>query len=130
VAVGDALYYLQFSKRQVDLGFELLLNKFAIDYYEGTTRPKEYSSAVSVAGQNHLISMNEPLKHGGFTFYQASYEADDDGTPRMSVLSVNYDPGRPVKYAGSLMMVLGIISMFYFKPKYSGSNKWLKKGES
>lgn len=130
IAVGDALYYLQFSKRQVDLGFDLLLNKFAIDYYEGTTRPKEYSSAVSVAGQNHLISMNEPLKHGGFTFYQASYEADDDGTPRVSVLSVNYDPGRPVKYAGSLMMVLGIISMFYFKPKYSGSNKWLKKGDS
>lgn len=127
VASGNALYYLQYAKRQVDLGFDVTLNQFKIDYYEGTTRPKEYSSQVSVAAKQQLISMNEPMKHGGFTFYQASYEADDEGVPRLSVLSVNYDPGRPIKYAGSLMMCLGIISMFYFKPRYSGTNKWLKK---
>jgi hypothetical protein len=123
----DVLYYVQFARKQVDLGFELLLKKFKIDYYEGTSRPKEYSSEVEVAGVSHLISMNEPLHHGGFTFYQASYEMDEMNVPRLSVLSVNYDPGRAVKYTGSLMIVFGILSMFYFKPKYSGSHKLLKK---
>ncbi len=127
IPVGDALYYLQFTQRQVDVGFDLLLKSFKVDYYEGTNRPREYSSQVEVGGVPHTISMNEPLHHGGFTFYQSSYEADDDGTPRLSVFSVNYDPGRTTKYAGSLMLVLGIISMFYFKPIYSGNSKWFKK---
>lgn len=130
VTAGDSLYYVQFARKQVDLGFDLLLKKFEVGYYEGTTRPKSYSSEVEVAGQTHLISMNEPLHHGGFTFYQASYEMDDMGQPRLSVLSVNYDPGRWIKYLGSLMLTFGILSMFYFKPKYSGSHKLLKKKET
>ncbi len=127
VTIDNEMYYIQFARRQVDLGFELLLRQFDIGYYEGTTRPKSYSSVVEVAGQTHTISMNEPLHHGGFTFYQASYEMDEMGEPRLSVLSVNYDPGRAIKYIGSLMLVLGIISMFYFKPKYSGKHALFKK---
>jgi hypothetical protein len=130
ITTDEALYYVQFTPQTVDLGFDLTLKKFEIGYYQGTTRPKSYSSEVEVAGETHLISMNEPLHHGGFTFYQASYEMDDFGSPRLSVLSVNYDPGRETKYLGSLMMVLGILSMFYFKPKYTGSHKLLKKKES
>mgnify|MGYP003348934206 FL=1 len=94
---------------------------------EGTTRPKTYASDVEFEGQKFTISMNEPLHHKGYTFYQASYEADLDGTPKYSVLSVNLDPGRRIKYLGSLMTVLGIVSMFYFKPVYSGRSKWLKR---
>ena len=127
VSSGSFLYYVQYARRQVDLKFDVKLNDFKIDYYEGTQRPKEYSSKVEVAGEQHLISMNEPMKHGGFTFYQASYEMGDDGKPRTSVFSVNYDPGRQIKYFGSLMMCLGIISMFYFKPQYSGTNKLLAR---
>jgi hypothetical protein len=125
ITSGDSLYYMQFTRRQVDLKFEVELNRFEVGYYEGTNRPKSYSSLVTVEGKQHLISMNEPLKHGGYTFYQASYEMDDVGQPRLSVLSVNYDPGRFTKYFGSLMLCLGIVSMFYFRPIYSGNNSWL-----
>jgi hypothetical protein len=128
ITSGNYLYYVQYTRRQVDLKFDVALKSFKIDYYEGTVRPKEYSSVVEVAGQEHLISMNEPMKHGGFTFYQASYEMDEaTNKPRASVFSVNYDPGRGIKYFGSLMMCFGIISMFYFKPKYSGSTKVLMR---
>ncbi len=130
IAVGDTVYYVQFAKRQIDLGFDVLLKKFQVGYYEGTTRPKSYSSDVEAMGENHLISMNEPMQMKGYTFYQASYEMDDEGQPRVSVLSVNYDPGRWIKYGGSLMIVFGVISMFYFKPQYSGTSKWLKKKET
>lgn len=130
IPVGDALYYVQFNRRQVDLGFDVKLKNFSVGFYEGTNRPKSYSSLVEVLGKETEISMNEPLHHGGFTFYQASYEANDAGEPVLSVLSVNYDPGRWVKYLGSLMLVCGIISMFYFKPKYSGSHRALKNRET
>ena len=41
---------------------------------------------------------------------------------RVSVLTVNYDPGRGIKYLGCALIVTGIFTMFYmrayfFKPK-------------
>jgi hypothetical protein len=129
IPVGDSLYYIQYTKKQVELDFEVKLKDFKIGYYEGTTRPKTYSSEVEVQGAAHTIAMNEPLLHGGYRFYQASYEADENGVPQYSVLSVNLDPGRSAKYFGCFMMVLGIVSMFYFKPIYSGKHKLLKKQE-
>jgi hypothetical protein len=130
IPLNSSLYYIQFTKRQVDLGFDVRLKDFRIGYYEGTTRAKSYESEVEVAGQAHVISMNEPLRHGGYRLYQASYEADEEGTPRYSVLSVNLDPGRFTKYFGCFMMVLGIVSMFYFKPIYSGKNRHLIREKS
>jgi len=67
--------------------------------------------------QKAHISMNEPLYYGGDFFYQASYQLQENGPP-ISVFSVNYDPGRWVKYLGSIIMVLGIMLMFYFNPHY------------
>ncbi len=130
VALKDGVYYVQYTKRQVDVGFDLALKDFRIDYYEGSSRPKEYSSLVVAGGNEHLISMNEPLKFNGFTFYQASYQTDGEGRAIASVLSVNLDPGRWIKYLGSLMLTLGIALMFWFKPQYSGTNKFLKRGAS
>jgi cytochrome c biogenesis protein ResB len=59
--------------------------------------------------------MNEPLKHNGFTFYQASFQENQTGEATTSILSVNKDPGRWIKYLGSFLIVLGTIVMFYFK---------------
>ena len=58
--------------------------------------------------------MNEPLKAGGFTFYQASY-VPDVPRPVTTILSVNHDPGRGLKYAGSLLLVFGSISLYLVK---------------
>ena len=59
--------------------------------------------------------MNQPLKYNGYTFYQASFQENEKGEATASILSVNRDPGRWVKYLGSFLIVLGTIIMFYFK---------------
>lgn len=117
IAIG---YY----PRRVLLPFGIQLQRFEIEHYQGTTQPAEYSSRVRVvddrkvekkqrdlAGQEILVSMNEPLYYGGFTFYQSSYEP---GEPRatVSIFSVNQDPGRWWKYIGSILIVLGAILLF------------------
>ncbi len=124
----DRMYILAYVFRQVDLGFSLHLKDFKIGHYEGTKRAATYESLVTTPdGEDVVISMNEPLKYNGFTFYQASFEQDEMGRPVMSVLSVNYDPGRWVKYLGSFLIVFGSILLFYFKktlakkPKPRGS---------
>jgi hypothetical protein len=114
----NAVYILTYGSRRIDLGFDLHLQKFHVGHYQGTTRASSYSSVVLTPdGQEHLIAMNEPLKYKGLTFYQASFQQDPNGNPIASILSVNYDPGRWIKYFGSLLISLGIVGLFYNRRK-------------
>lgn len=119
----DSYYVFSFGNKRVSLDFPLELIDFKVGYYEGTMRPKTYESHVKLPeGNIKVISMNEPLKYKGFNFYQASYETDEQtGQPTRSILSVNWDPGRWLKYLGSLLIVFGIIHLFYFR-SYGGKN--------
>jgi hypothetical protein len=116
--------------RRVMLPFSIRLEKFTVDHDQGTLTPAAYSSRVSVLdgkGQKDVdISMNEPLAMGGYTLYQASYE---DGSPRpvTSIFAVNRDPGRPWKYLGSALIVLGSIVLFYGRTKKAKPRATSKK---
>jgi hypothetical protein len=113
-------YFVNFTRRRIDLGFALTLKKFRMNTYGGSSLPASYESTVSFAGsKDTVISMNEPLYHKAFTLYQSSYELNERGEPIISVFSVNYDPGRPLKYFASICICLGILIMFYFKPRFS-----------
>lgn len=120
----DRMYILAYVFRQIDLGFPLLLKEFKIGFNEGTKKAATYESLVQTnEGKDVIISMNEPLKQNGFTFYQSSFEQDDEGNPVMSILSVNHDPGRWIKYLGSFMIVFGSILLFYFKRMMNRTTK-------
>jgi hypothetical protein len=113
---GDSeLYVLSYGNRRLPLSFDMELKKFDVGRYQGTMRAASYQSLVNIpeANKEVLISMNEPLDYKGFTFYQASFQQDEMGKPTASVLSVNYDPGRKVKYLGCLLIVFGAIHLFY-----------------
>ena len=110
------MYVVSYRNALIDIGFDIRLDKFNVGRYQGTNRAKSYESEVTVEGAwQAKISMNEPLKYNGFTFYQASFQEDSSGAATTSILSVNRDPGRATKYFGSFLIVLGIILMFYFK---------------
>lgn len=115
----DGAYILKYGQKQVDIGDEIQLKKFTIGHYQGTRRAMAYESVVDVPGLGErTISMNNPLNYKGYTFYQASFQQDPKtGEPTASILSVNKDPGRSLKYLGSLIIVLGIIHLFWFKQR-------------
>jgi cytochrome c biogenesis protein ResB len=116
---GQEMYLISYGQRQIELPFNLVLSAFRMEKYEGTERASGYASDVDVPGKGKVtISMNDPLQHGGFTFYQSSFEQDGMGKPVASILSVNYDPGRWIKYLGSVFIVLGTIMLFYFRRLY------------
>jgi hypothetical protein len=126
VQLGDVLrfftdktaYIIKYGQRQVDFGSEITLKDFNVGMYQGTRRAMSYQSLVQAPEiGERLISMNEPLKYKGYTFYQASFEPGEDGTPNASILSVNFDPGRILKYLGSLVMVFGIAHLFWWKKR-------------
>ncbi len=99
-----------FGRRSLRLPFSIGLEKFYKKDYPGTQTPISYESDIHV---NNLpgkikIAMNEPLKYQGFVLYQSSFELNP-GQPPASIFSVNQDPGRSIKYSGSLILVLGIV---------------------
>lgn len=145
LGLGDHATLFLKGGKQVDVGyalkhavlpFQLRLDRFTVDHYQGTIDPSSYASQVSLLDQGTerdvRISMNEPLTYHGLTFYQASYESpqpteetakltpdmpesEEAMRPKTSILSVNHDPGRPLKYVGSLSLVLGAILLFAAK---------------
>ncbi|MBC7419467.1 MAG: cytochrome c biogenesis protein ResB [Bdellovibrio sp.] len=121
-------YLLSYQNRRLDLGFQINLEKFDVSRYQGTQKAMEYASLVNVSGMGtaasdvipvqQLIAMNEPLKYRGYTIYQASFQEDEiTGQPVASVFSVNKDPGRWIKYLGSIIFSLGIVWLFYQRRK-------------
>lgn len=110
LSVNDRGYSLYFGRKMFRLPFNLNLKKFHKKDYPGTETAMSFESDVLVnnSGSDIKISMNEPLDHMGYTLYQSSYQLNPNG-PAISIFSVNYDPGRHLKYFGSLVLCLGIV---------------------
>lgn len=108
------------SNKTIYMPYQINLDKFIIKTNPGTTSASSYESYVSLLDGrdnisfSHKIKMNNPLKYDNFTFYQSSYyKLDKDNYG--SVLSVNFDPGRLLKYLGSLLLVLGTIWHYFIR---------------
>jgi cytochrome c biogenesis protein ResB len=99
-----------------------------MDFEPGTEQPTHFVSEVrltdpsmEIKEQRHTISMNHPLDHRGYTFYQSNYIPMRD--PRtnqttgefQSVFQVAKNPGRPIIYAGCMLVVLGTFLQFYMR---------------
>jgi hypothetical protein len=94
--------------------FAITLLDFSHDKYPGTEIPKNFSSRIRLKtddGQGDrevLIFMNNPLRHAGLTFYQASFEKGDT----VSILQVVRNPGWILPYVSCVMMSLGLLVQF------------------
>jgi cytochrome c-type biogenesis protein CcsB len=95
------------------LPFSVRLDAFEIDYYEGTRRPAQFRSRVTVADPatgaptTAVIEMNRELAYGGYRFFQSSYRQTPDRD--QTILSVSRDPGEPIVFLGYYGLVAGMI---------------------
>jgi hypothetical protein len=107
-------YELQPRPERFYLPFSLHLLEFRHDVYNGTDIPKNYSSRLLLdrpdTGEHRevLIHMNNPLRCAGWTFYQAGFDADDQGT----ILQVVKNPGWLTPYLACGLIAMGLIVQF------------------
>ncbi len=100
--------------RRIYQPFSLSLLKFSHDRYPGTQIPKNFSSRLRVNtpdgrdDREVLIYMNNPLRYGGFTFYQAGFENND----RTTILQVVRNPSWLFPYVACALMSLGLLLQF------------------
>ena len=107
---GD-MYFVEFRRKRTYLPFSINLLDFKKVMHPGTNIAKSYSSEINLIenlmSRRVLIKMNEPLRHGGYTFYQASFV---DGLDReTSVFASVKNYGRLFPYISSIIMSIGLL---------------------
>jgi ResB-like family protein len=94
--------------------FAIKLIQFRHDRYAGTDIAKNFSSRIRLIDpskhedRESLIFMNNPLRYGGFTFYQAGFDNNDATT----ILQVAQNPSWPVPYVSCALIVVGMLLQF------------------
>jgi hypothetical protein len=118
ISVGDQKWKLILRPKRHYLGFHLTLVNLKWEKYRGTEIPKNFQSRVIVEGDSELrpvdISMNEPLREGGQTFYQYQMNQDQLGATVQTVLQVVKNPNWRTAYIGCFIVAVGLIYQFLF----------------
>lgn len=111
--VGDRTFTIELRPRRYYEPFSLTLLEFSHDRYPGTNIPRNFSSRVRLRDPSRnedreaLIYMNHPLRHGGLTFYQASYRGEDT-----TMLQVVRNPSRQLPYIACGLVFGGLTIQF------------------
>jgi hypothetical protein len=113
----------QFENRRYQIGlrlrrhykpFNLRLEEFRHDKYPGTEIPKNFSSRLRLQREQPpedrevLIYMNNPLRYGGETYYQSSFDPDNQGT----ILQVVRNPTWLTPYFSCALVGAGMLFQF------------------
>lgn len=118
VNVGGMDFEFRYGSKVLELPFALKLNDFEAERYPGTENGySAYSSEVTVIDEeagsyDYKIFMNNILDHGGYRFFQSSFDPDEKGT----ILSVNHDFwGTLITYIGYIMLYFGLMAIMFSK---------------
>ncbi len=117
VKIGRLEYTFYFGSKVYTLPFSISLNDFVAKKYPGTEKSySSYESKVTVTEHgkkiNEDIYMNHILDHGGYRFFQSSFDPDEKGT----VLSVNHDYwGTMITYIGYFLLFFAMMCILFVK---------------
>lgn len=118
IPIGGDRILLGYRKAIRELPVSIKLFDFRKIDYPGTDMAAGFEADVELTDPgrgvvfHRTISMNNPLKYRGYSFFQSSYIL---GPREATVLSVRKDPGTPLVYAGFLIIVAGVVGMFIFR---------------
>jgi hypothetical protein len=94
--------------------YTITLLEFKHDDYAGTDIPSNFSSRIHLSdparGEDRdvLIRMNSPLRYGGESYYQASFEPGD----KVSILQVVHNPAAITPSIACALIAFGLIVQF------------------
>ena len=109
-----------YTDEKIPLDFEIQLLKFTMPTFEGTTMPASYESLVRVTDKKsgeaveRKIWMNHPMTYGGYRISQSGYSDSIGG--KTSTLQLLSDPGSFLKWWGSILIMIGILFMYFWRP--------------
>jgi hypothetical protein len=121
ISVDGKPFRLALRREVYTQDFSLTLLKTTHDVYAGTDIPKHFQSRVrlenAAKGEKREvdISMNNPLRHGGLTFYQHQMGRTElEGGKGTSSLQVVKNPSWVTPYLGCAVVTLGMAWQFLY----------------
>lgn len=128
VRVKGVPWTFDLRRQMFDLPFQLRLDKFTKEEHPGVDRPRVFSSDVTKfeggAEQSFHISMNNPMRYGGFMFSQNNWGPQDRPPPRdpntgeplyYSVLEVSSNPSDQWPKYACYVIAFGLLFHFLRK---------------
>ncbi len=113
-SIHDKSFNLALRNTRYYKPYSIHLNKFTFDRYLGTEIPKNFASNITLSDPDKgveyttTISMNEPMRYRGETFYQSGVLPGEQGT----VLAVVRNPGWMIPYISCAVVTLGLLLHF------------------
>ncbi|QTN31844.1 cytochrome c biogenesis protein ResB [Akkermansiaceae bacterium] len=121
VREGDRVFTIDMRKRLWPMPFEVKLDTFTAEFHPGTSRPAKFVSDIrrEENGQESevTISMNEPMRYEGLTFFQASYgpPGAKPGEPMYSVFEIVRNPADKWPEYSLYIVAFGMLVTFLTK---------------
>ena len=117
--IGNAV-----ENHPVELPFGLKLDRFEIETYTGSNKPKDYVSYLQIIDgeqpKDAVISMNHILRHRHYRFYQSDFDGEGG-----SILDVARDPwGIAITYTGYAMLFVALVAMLFQRSNTSKAVTW------
>ncbi|HOJ34777.1 MAG TPA: cytochrome c biogenesis protein ResB [Candidatus Hydrogenedentes bacterium] len=118
VRSNDETWVVDFRRQRRLLPFAIRLDKFTRELHPRTNLPRAFSSDITRIENGEefpaKISMNEPLRHKGYTLYQASWGPQNapEGTRLFSTLAVSYDPAERLPLYSCVVLTAGLVFHF------------------
>ena len=114
----------EIENHPVELPFTLTLDRFEIETYEGSNKPKDYVSYLQIIDgeqqEGVVISMNNILKHRHYRFYQSDFDGEGG-----SILDVARDPwGIAITYIGYALLFVALVMMLIQRKNVPKAVTW------
>ena len=147
IAEGQSVDHLILSATQSirPLGFSVRCDQFNVDYYDGSDRPREFRSLLTILENGREVPdqvrvpvrVNHPLHYRGMTFYQSDYGVDaylfhflvtpqSDGKPFELVMSSDKTASLP---DGASVAIAGYVPDFDGQGPVAGLEIFYPDGE-
>ena len=111
INIDDKELSIILRPKRTQVPLEITLIDFKEVLHPGTDIAKSYSSEVTLntddLKRNVLISMNEPLRHHEYTFFQSAFNRS--GQTESSTFAVVKNYGRLFPYISSIIMCIGLL---------------------
>ena len=106
--------YMTEDMQLKSLPFSVTLDRFEVQYHEGTSAATDYVSTITMydgkTKQQATVSMNNIASFHAVRLYQSSFDEDMQG----SILAMNSDPwGIPVTYLGYALLFISLVWMLF-----------------
>ncbi|MCE9616575.1 MAG: cytochrome c biogenesis protein ResB [Lentisphaerae bacterium] len=119
--VGAERWSATLTHRKWRLPFTVYLDDFTVEWHPNTRMPRVYRSDITkIEGESReaiKISMNAPLRHRGYTLFQASWGPQNaaPGTPLFSGFAVVHNPADNWPLYACIIVSIGMLIHFLQK---------------